>query len=95
MFVVRTTLTAEVGELGSFVRVKTFSNDTDGLLVVALRWLGEPGAMRQRHAAQEAWLFEEVLGDFLADPANPASLPRLSLPFAARAMAWLRKRRAA
>ncbi len=79
-------------------RLGDFNMEAQGDLLAdwfALRWLGEPGAMRQRHYAQDAWLFENVLGDFLADPANPASLPPLPLPFAARAMALLRKRRSA
>lgn len=79
-------------------RLGDFNMEAQGDLLAdwfALRWLGAPDAMRQPHYARHAWLFEEVLGDFLADPAHPVNLPRLPLPFAARAMALLRKRRAA
>jgi len=79
-------------------RLADFNMEAQGDLLAdwfALRWLGEPRAMRQKQYAGDAWLFEEVLGDFLADPADPACLPRLPLPFARQAMALLRRRRAA
>jgi hypothetical protein len=79
-------------------RLADFNMEAQGDLLAdwfALRWLGEPGAMRQRQHAGDALLFEEVLAEFLADPADPACLPRLKLPFAAPVTAWLRRRRAA
>ena len=85
-------------ELQPDKRLGDFNMEAQGDLLAdwfALRWLGEPRAMRQKQYAGDAWLFEEVLGDFLADPADPACLPRLPLPFARRAMALLRRRRAA
>ena len=42
-----------------------------------LKLLDAPEAMRWRHNAGELALFEEVLGDFIADPSNRAHLPRI------------------
>jgi hypothetical protein len=49
-----------------------------------LKYLGDPAAMRWRHNAASLALFEAVLGDFIANPASRANLPRM-----------LRRRRAA
>lgn len=78
-------------------RLADFNMEAQGDLLAdwfALRWLGDPGAMRQPQYAGDAWLFEQVLAGFLADPANAINLPRLPR-LLAQAAAWFRRRRAA
>jgi hypothetical protein len=56
----------------------------------ALRWLDQPGARRQQDAGDAA-IYEEVLADFLRDPASGTHLPRWPAALVNRA----RRRRAA
>ena len=56
----------------------------------ALKFMHQPGAMRQRRYAQALALYETVLAGFLADPADRANLPR----GAARKLMWHRRPRA-
>lgn len=66
-------------ELAPGKTLADFNMEAQGDLLAdyfALRHLGSAAAMRQPHYGASLALFEQVLARFLADPADPASLPR-------------------
>lgn len=64
--------------LGPQKRLKDYNMEAQGELLAdyfALKVLNAPAVMRQSDYAGQAQLYEQVLGDFLADPKDRSNLP--------------------
>jgi len=66
-------------DLASGKRLADFNMEAQGDLLAdyfALKFMKKPRAMRQPRHAEHLDLYEQVLADFLADPASVENLPR-------------------